>query len=181
MEAAEQDQRYALVFSLTRDDVAAFESLPREYTGRAKFAMVFGLFVAGMAAAGAEAFLGWDLDQASIWRQILLVLGALAIWFIGTSAILTALRMRRIARFILPVEDTKLVADREAVSIDEGKGMTRYPWSDIPWVQTGAAHVFMQSVRRDVIIVPSRAFEDAAAMRAFGAFADDASAAASGD
>jgi hypothetical protein len=180
METKNRDQRFSLVFSLTRDDVAAFESLPREYTGRAKFAMILGLFVAGMAAAGAEAALGWD-NQASIWRQFLPVLAALAIWFVGTTAVLTALRQRRIAQFRLPDNEVKLVADRDAITIDDGKGMTRYPWSDIPWVQAGAGHVFMQSVRRDVIIVPLRAFEDAAAMQAFGAFADDASAAASGD
>jgi hypothetical protein len=181
MADANRDQRFSLVYRLTRDDVAAFESLPREYSGRAKFAMVLGLFAAGMLAAGAEAVLGWERAQASIWREIVTVLAALAVWFVGTSAILTALRMRRVARFPLPDEDTRLVADRDAVAIDEGKGMTRYRWSDIPWVQTGAAHVFMQTVRRDVIIVPLRAFEDAATMQAFGAFADDASAAASGD
>ena len=70
------------------------------------------------------------------------------------------------------------VQERTGVTLDEGQGVQRYPWSDVPWVGTGRVHVFLQTAARKAIIVPLRAFEDEAAMTRFAEFADAASSAA---
>ena len=173
--AGETGQRFALVYRLTREDVAAFESLPREFSGRAKLAMIVPLFGFGAASGFLASELGFDIDSWNAWQNIGAVLAACAIWFAAVSAVLTIGRYRRIARFALPQSEVRLTANHSGLDYDEGNGMTHYPWSDIPWVQLGAAHVFLQTAARKALIAPLRAFDDADAMARFAAFADDAS------
>jgi len=177
--AGDKDHHFALVYRLTREDIAAFESLPKELSGRAKLAMLAPLLAVGAAGGWIASELGFDIDSWNLWQEIGVVLAACAIWFVAVSAVLTIGRYRRIARFALPDGEVRLTADRGGLEYDEGNGMTRYPWSDIPWVHLGAAHVFLQTAARKALIVPQRAFDDADAMGRFAAFADAASQAAS--
>ena len=168
-----------LTYRLTRTDVAAFEALPREFSGRAKLALFLPLFVVGGLGGWFAATIGVDLDTLNWFQEIGIVLVAVAIWFLCVTIVLTLARKYRVARFDIPDADIRLTADNEGLMLDEGKDMMRYRWPEIPWVNGGAAHVFMQTDARKVIIVPLRAFADAEAMHHFAAFADAASSAAS--
>ncbi len=171
--------RFALAYRLTRDDAAAYEDLRGEFSARAKAAMLLPLVILGASGGWLASSFGWDTGSWSVLKEGAVIGAVIALWFAAVTLGLSIARHRRVRRFPLPDDDVLLTAADDGIGYDEGAGLQRYPWSEVPWVHLGRAHVFVQTASRRVIIAPLRAFADADEMGCFARFADASSSAAS--
>lgn len=160
---------YQLRYQLTREDIAAFELLPRELVGREKL-WLFGPVLASGAAVGffedeLRTVLPWD--PGARWGQLLTVLIAVAIGY-GLSLLLLTARTRwRIANAPLPATQTRIDVYPDAFFVSEGDDENRsYVWSEATIVDA-ERHVFITQGTRKPVIIPARAFDSLEAMQAF--------------
>lgn len=160
---------YQLRYSLTREDIAAFEFMPRELHGAEKLWLFAPVLACGAAAGLFEdqlrAILPWD--PGSRWGQLLTVLIAVAIGY-GLSLLLLTMRVRRrIANAPLPESATRVDVYPEALFVSQDDDENRsYVWSESAIVDT-PGHVFITQGTRKPVIIPARAFDSLEAMRAF--------------
>lgn len=156
-----------LRFSLTLADALAYERLPGELSGTAKLVLISSL-----AAVGG--FYGFLEDWTAPWR-----LGVTAVlvvvWLVSVLAIRTC-RMHRRARALVSHNGSVEIEDwSDRLRIDTASGSRVLPMQAIGKVLIGEGHVFVLHEGGPTIL-PLRAFEDAAAMRAFGEALDRRSA-----
>ncbi len=160
-------------YSLTREDIAAFEFLPRELQGLEKL-WLFGPVLACGAAAGLfedtfSAYLRWDpTSQAG---QIAVVLIAIAAGYALSLALLTARARYRINAAPLPQSQIAIDAFTDRFTVTQDGAMRSCPWRDVSVIETGT-HVFLAHGPRQAIIIPLRAFQSADAMHAFASYAE---------
>ena len=150
-------------YRLTLVDALAYEQLPGEWLGRAKLAFFLPLFVIG-------GFAGFISDWPAVWWW-LTVTGLLIAWAVLALALINW-RIHRRARKMaawhgqMEVEEW---GDHLAVKSDAGRQNLSY--EQIGKVIVTDAHVFVL-YRGGATILPLRAFEGVAAMRAFGEAVD---------
>lgn len=160
---------YQLRFQLTREDIAAFEFLPRELVGLEKL-WLFGPILALGAAAGffedqLGAVLPWDPHAR--WGQLVTVLIAIALGYGLSMVLLTWRTRRRIANTPLPATPTRIDVYPEALFVSENGDENRsYVWSEASINDTDK-HVFITQGTRKPVIIPVRAFASLEAMQAF--------------
>lgn len=160
---------YQLRFQLAREDIAAFEFLPRELVGWEKL-WLFGPILALGAAAGffedqLSAVLPWD--PGTRWGQLALVVVAITIGYALSLLLLTARTRYRIAQTPLPATATRIDVYPDAFFVSEGDDENRsYVWSEATIADTDN-HVFITQGPRKPVIIPVRAFGSLDAMQAF--------------
>lgn len=160
---------YQLSFQLTREDIAAFEFLPRELVGWEKLWLFGPILVLGAAAGFFEdqlsAVLPWDPHAR--WGQLATVLIAIALGYALSMVLLTWRTRRRIANTPLPAAPTRIDVYPEAFFVSEGVDKNcSYVWSEANLTDTDT-HVFITQGTRKPVIIPVRAFDSLAAMQAF--------------
>lgn len=164
-------------FRLDRSDVAAWVHLPREATGRRKFAIIVPLVIIG----GALGFLDQEsrpvLDRIfgglSWGREAIVVSVAALLWFLVTTVVLTRIARKRIAEWRLPATETLVENDAAGVTVHENGQAARRRWETFRAATLGKEHVFLSAGEDDVLIIPVRAFEDRAGMAAFARLAEE--------
>ncbi len=160
---------YQLRYQLTRDDVAAFEFLPRELAGWEKL-WLYGPILALGAAAGffedqLSGVLPWN--PGTRWGQFATVLIAIALGYALSMVLLTWRTRRRIANTPLPATSTRIDVYPEAFFVSEDGDENRsYVWSEASIIDTDK-HVFITQGTRKPVIIPVRAFSSLEAMQAF--------------
>ena len=157
-------------FQLGRDDVAAFENLPAEARGWRKFVMfAFAILAGGLWAFVEEFVFG---DDPTAFQHVAALLAAIAIGW-GLAALVLKLDKRRvIGRRPLPQSQTRVDIHADRIDVTED-GQTRvYLFEQMQWPIVTASHVFLQIGQIDKIILPLRAFDNEAAMRAFADWLD---------
>ena len=158
-------------FQLGRDDVAAFENLPAEARGWRKFVMFCFAILAGGLWAFAEEFVFGDDPTA--FQHIAALLVAIAIGW-GLAALVLKLDRRRVINGrALPKSETRVDIHTDRFVVTEDDRSRTYLFEQTQWPIVTASHVFMQIGRIDRIILPLRAFDSEAAMRAFAAALDE--------
>lgn len=154
-------------YRLTRADALAYEQLPGEISGRAKFALIIWLAVPG-AVAGLLA----DEVSATVWWTSLaaMIVVALAVAIVVSKAI----DRWRAARH--PVPDGEVTLEEWGDHLAEfADGRGRFvPMEMIGKVIVTPEHVFVCEERFPVI-VPRAAFEDERDMRLFAGWLDETS------
>jgi len=160
---------YQFRFQLTREDIAAFEFLPRELVGWEKLWLFGPILVLG-AAAGLfgdqlRSVLPWD--PGSRWGQFATVLIAVAIGYALSMVLLTWRTRLRIANTPLPATPTRIDVYPEALFVSQDDDENRsYVWSEAMIIDKDT-HVFIIHGTRKPVIIPVRAFESLEAMQAF--------------
>ena len=165
---------FQLRYTLTRDDIAAFEFLPRELSGWQKLWLFGPILVLGAAAGYFEAQLSTVLpwDPHTKWGQLATVLVAVAIGYALSMVLLTWRTRRRIANTPLPTTPTRIDVFPDAFFVSEGQDENRsYVWSEAAIVDTDQ-HVFITQGTRKPVIIPVRAFENLQAMQTFVSMAE---------
>ena len=161
-----------LRFRLTRDDFAAFEALPRELIGTEKLWLFGPILLCGAAAGFFEdelkAILPWD--PTTQWGQLATVLVAVGVGYGLSLLLLTARMRRRIKRADVPESETVVDVFPQVCLAGEEGNQGSYLWSALNIVETGS-HVFLCQAGRAPVILPLRAFRDAADMANFAAMA----------
>lgn len=165
---------YQLRYSLTREDIAAFEFQPRELAGAEKL-WLFGPVLACGAAVGLfedrlAPLLPWD--PSSKPGQVLIVLCAIAVGYALSMLLLTLRARYRIAGAHVPSAATAIDAFADRLTVEQDGVARAFAWRDVV-VSASVAHVFLEYAPREAIIVPLRAFPDIAAMRSFAAYAEE--------
>lgn len=164
---------YQLRFQLTRDDVAAFEFLPRELLGWEKLWLFGPVLVLGAAAGFFEDQLGAVLpwDTHARWGQLATVLIAIALGYGLSMVLLTWRTRRRIANTPLPATSTRIDVYPDALFVSQDGDENRsYVWSKATIIDTDK-HVFITQGTRKPVIIPLRAFRDGNDMANFAAMA----------
>lgn len=165
---------YQLRYSLTREDIAAFEFLPRELQGAEKL-WLFGPVLACGAAVGLfedrlAPLLPWD--PSSKPGQVLIVLCAIAVGYALSMLLLTLRARYLIARAHVPSAASAIDAFADRLTVKQDGVARTFAWRDLV-VSTSGAHVFLEHAPREAIIIPMRAFADDGAMRSFAAYAEE--------
>lgn len=160
---------YQLRFQLTREDLAAYEFLPRELVGWEKLWLFGPILVLGAAAGFFEdqlsAVLPWD--PAARWGQLVTVLIAIGLGYALSMVLLTWRTRRRIANTPLPATPTRIDVYPDAFFVSEDDDENRsYVWSEANITDTNS-HVFITQGTRKPVIIPVRAFDNPEAMQAF--------------
>lgn len=163
---------WQLRYTLTREDIAAFEFLPRELVGLEKL-WVLGPILAFGAAAGYfqdwfGQFVPWDPETKL--GQLASVLTAIAAGYLASLVLLTARTRRRIARAKLPDGPVTFAAFPDDFEAGQPGKTRTLRWSDVRVIATGT-HVFLCPQPREAVIVPARAFADLDEFRRFEIFA----------
>lgn len=172
-EASGDAPRYQFRFHLTREDVAAFEWLPREMAGAEKLWFLGPILACGAAAGLLEdelrPIVPWD--PSTKFGQVLSVMCAIAVGY-AIGAVLFTVRTRfRIRRAAVPAGPVAVDAhDDRVTQVLDGTTQT-YAWRDVTVTST-ATHVFLVHARHTAIILPLRAFSSLDAMQAFASFAE---------
>ncbi|CAA2143603.1 YcxB family protein [Hyphomicrobium sp. ghe19] len=171
-----------LTFRLTRDDIAAYERLPRELTRSGALAFFATIFACGMAlAVFGEQLEGLVPETLAGYSHIIFSVVAGAIGFAVFSLALTLLSHWRIARAEYPPEDTEIEISEDNLKIRDGRPARILEWKSIARVIDTPAHVFLCVTPRNAVIVPLRAFQSVADMRAFADLSEALSLGADGD
>lgn len=171
-----------LTFRLTRDDIAAFERLPRELTRSGTLAFFATIGACGMALAIFDERLeGFVPETLSAYRHIIFSVVAGAIGFAAFSLALTLLSYWRIAQAEYPPEDTEIEISEDNLKISDGRPARILEWNSVARVIDAPAHVFLCLTPRNAVIVPLRAFQSVADMRAFADLSEALSLGADGD
>lgn len=171
-----------LTFRLTRDDIAAYERLPREFTRSATLAFFATIFACGMALAVFDEQLeGLVPETLAGYSHIIFSVVAGAIGFAAFTLALTLLSYWRIARAEYPPEDTEIDVSEKNLKISDGRPVRILEWNSIARVIDAPAHVFLCLTPRNAVIVPLRAFQSVADMRAFADLSEALSRGADGD
>lgn len=166
---------YQLRYSLTRDDIAAFEFLPRELQGLEKL-WLFGPVLACGALAGLfedqlRPYLPWDPSTQG--GQIAIVACAIIVGYGLSMVLLTARTRHHVRKAHIPSSPTAVDAFADHVRVQQD-GVTRtLAWRDVTLTATDQ-HVFLQSAPGAAVIIPLRAFDGLPDLRAFAAFAEAA-------
>lgn len=164
-----------LRFRLTRDDFAAFESLPTELNGwnRLYFlgpaALAGGLY--GAFGDDIRRALPFAMNDTVWWLLAMAVLVAFS--YAAMSALLTVRYFRRVEAARVPATETVIETFEDGFTLQESNATRTLAWRDVT-VIPAPAHVFLCPSPRAVIIVPLRAFASQDAMRAFATFAEAA-------
>ncbi|WP_045834617.1 YcxB family protein [Hyphomicrobium sp. 99] len=171
-----------LSFRLTRDDIGAYERLPRELTRSGTLAFFATVFACGVALALFEEQLdGLVPEKLAGYRQIIFAIIAGAIGFTAFSLALTLLTYWRIARTELPHGDTEIDVYEDHLKISADKPAQTLGWNAVARVIDTPAHVFLCLTPRNAVIVPLRAFHSVADMRAFADLSETLSRRADSD
>lgn len=164
---------YQLRYTLTRDDVAAFELMPRELVGWEKLWLFGPILLCGAAVGLFEdqlrPFLPWD--PATMLGQLVSVLGAIAVGYALSLLLLTARARYRIKRTPLPAAPIYIDAFADHVTVKQDGSDQSFAWNDLTVIST-ASHVILARKPREAIIIPLRAFASPEEMNAFAAFAE---------
>jgi hypothetical protein len=171
-----------LAFKLTRDDIAAFEHLPRDFSQLATLAFFATFFVAGMSLAMFE-------DQVreitpELFADYYEIISILAAAIVSYGIVTLALTLRtswRIARTELPPEKTEIDVSDVDLRVRDGRPARTLGWRDIARVIEAPRHVFLCLTPRNAVIVPLRAFHSVDDMRAFADLSETLSRHADGD
>lgn len=171
-----------LTFRLMRDDIAAFERLPREFTRSGTLAFFATIFACGMTLAAFDERLdGLVPETLADYRHIVFAIVAGAIGFAAFTLALTLLSYWRIAQAEYPPEDTEIEVFERNLKISDGRPPRTLEWNSIARVIDAPAHVFLCLTPRNAVIVPLRAFHSVADMRAFADLSETLSRGADGD
>ncbi len=161
-----------LRFTLTREDIAAYELLPRELIGLEKLWLVGPILVCGALVGlfqdNLKPYFPWDPETQL--GQVLSVLTAVAVGYVLSLIALTARARARIARAPLPEGPTTIDAYPQLLFAGKGGDQSSYAWTKLNVVET-ATHVFLVETGRPPVILPLRAFANAADMANFAALA----------
>lgn len=164
---------YQLRYQLTRDDIAAFEFVPRDLLGWEK-AWLFGPILALGAAAGyfedeLRAWTPWD--PTTQLGQFLSVICAIALGYGLSIVLLTWRTRRRIAKAPLPDGPSTVDVYPEQVLANAG-GIKRRPylWREASLVEA-PQHLFITQRDHPPLIIPARAFDSTASMQDFVLYA----------
>ena len=164
---------YQLRYTLTRDDVAAFELMPRELQGFEKLWLFGPILLCGAAVGLFEdrlrPFLPWD--PASMLGQLASVLCAIAVGYALSLVLMTARARYRIKRTPLPAAPICIDAFADHVTVKKDDSDQSFAWRDLTVTST-ASHVILAQKAREAIIIPLRAFASPEEMSAFAAFAE---------
>lgn len=166
---------YQLRYSLTREDVAAFEFLPRELQGLEKL-WLFGPVLACGALVGLfedqlRPYLPWDPSTQG--GQIAIVACAILVGYGLSLLLLTARTRHRVRKAHVPSPSTVVDAFADHVRVEEDGVARTLAWRDVTVTATDQ-HVFLQSAPGQVVIIPLRAFDGISDLRAFASFAEAA-------
>ncbi|MBS0238826.1 MAG: YcxB family protein [Proteobacteria bacterium] len=171
-----------LTFRLTRDDIAAFERLPRELTRSGTLAFFATIFACGMTLVAFEEQLGGFVPETLAgYSNIIFAVVAGAIGFVAFSLALTLLSYWRISQAEYPSEDTEIEVFQYNLKISDGRPPRTLQWNSIARVIEAPAHVFLCLTPRNAVIVPLRAFHSVADMRAFADLSEALSHGADGN
>lgn len=166
---------------LAREDIAAFEFLPRELVGWEKLWVLGPILLCGAAAGLFQDALAtvhpWD--PSTRLGQLLSVLAAITAGYLASKVLLTARTRRRTAVAKLPVGNRTVTTFPDRFEVTDEDLTRTCSWADVHVIETGT-HVFLCSRPRDATIVPLRAFKDQEDMRRFSVFARSMGADASG-
>lgn len=164
---------YQLRYTLTRDDVAAFELMPRELVGWEKLWLFGPILLCGAAVGLFEdrlrPFLPWD--PTSMLGQLASVLCAIAVGYALSLVLMTARARYRIKRTPLPAAPICIDAFADHVTVKQDGSDQSFAWNDLTVIST-ASHVILARKPREAIIIPLRAFASPEEMSAFAAFAE---------
>ena len=148
-----------LSFRLTRADIAAYESLPREFSRGGVLAFFGVFFVLGAALGAFEDELGALVPQSlADYRHIVLAIAAAAVAYAFITLVLTLRTNWRIARAKLPSDETGIDVSEAGLRVTNGASVRDFGWALIAKVIETADHVFLCLTPRSAIIVPLRAF-----------------------
>jgi len=171
-----------LSFFLTRDDIAAFERLPREFSRSGTFAFFALFFLCGMALAIAEDEAGGFTPAfLAEYAPIVSSIVAAAIAYAIVSLALTLRIHWRIAKAEIPHAETQIEASELELKVTDGRPPRSLVWGQIARVIDAPAHVFLCLTPRNAVIVPLRAFQSIDEMRAFADLSETLSRRADGD
>ncbi len=160
-----------LSYRLTRADALAWTVLRREVVGGALLALILWFALAG----GILALLPVGLTgEEGSWRFWAVLAGLVAVQYALLVAGLTWRQHWRAARMLPQPQDVQLEIWGDHLSARQGARVLNVAPETIRQVVVTESHVFLDIVT-DVLIVPLRAFADAAEMAAFGALWDDLS------
>ena len=136
---------WQLSYRLTREDIAAFEFLPRELIGRFRTPESLGaigrekMWVLGpVLACGAAA--GYFQDYLKSWLpwnpatglgQLLSVIIAIGVGYAVGAILLTARARGRIARAVIPAQPTTFDAYPDRFDVSDGASVRSHRWGDV--------------------------------------------------
>ncbi len=171
-----------LSYRLTRDDVAAFERLPRELSGPGKLAFLLAFFAIVVVLATQEDHVRRFVPESlAEYQNIVAIVFAVVISYGAMTLALTLLSYWRIARVQLPHSETEIEATEANLKLKDGSPSRILEWSLIARVIETPRHVFLCLTPRKAVIVPLRAFHSIDAMRAFADLSETLSRRADGD
>ncbi|MFA5957534.1 YcxB family protein [Hyphomicrobium sp.] len=171
-----------LSFNLTRDDIAAFEHLPREFSRSGTLAFLATFFVTGMILAMFEDQVREVTPETlTAYYEIISVIIAAALAYGIVTLALTLLAYWRVSRAELPPSETEIDVSEADFSVRDGRPPRTVEWSNIARVIETPRHVFLCLTPRNAVIVPLRAFHSMDDMRAFADLSETLSLRADGD
>jgi hypothetical protein len=106
-------------------------------------------------------------EKLADYSHIIFAVIAGAIGFAAFSLALTLLSYWRIAQAEYPPEDTEIEISEDNLKISDGRPARILEWKSIARVIDAPTHVFLCLTPRNAVIVPLRAFQSVADMRAF--------------
>ena len=140
-------------YTLTSADALAWESLPREMSGRQMLVFVVALILAG----GALAFLPERWTEGLLF-WVWLVWVALAAYTVSTVMNRSAARARAMARFPRPT-DIVIEDWDHALSVREGREERHIAFETILAVTRGKEHMFLPVDQEPPVIIPNTAMD----------------------
>lgn len=153
-----------LTYTLTTADALAYEKLPREMIGWRKWALL--VWLGGMG--GLVAFLPREwIGPEGGWLFWVAGLALVGLGWLLAAALMTLNTYRRARRRIQAPQTVTLEQWGDHLAIDTDGRRSFIAYETIAAVTIGPADVFIDAPP-SVLIVPLRAFPDAAAMSAFG-------------
>lgn len=162
-------------FRLTRDDIAAFERLPRELVGRDKLLLVGPALLGGLLLGAFEDEIYAALPMAVLGKGtstlILAFVALVPLSYAAAAALLSLRTAWRIRTAALPATDTVVDTFGDHVAVQEDATRRFFAWEMVR-VIAGKTHVFLCPAPRQAVILPLRAFASEADMRAFAEWAE---------
>lgn len=154
-----------LVFTLTRDDIARVERLPRPLSTRVGALLMTAWFVLcallGVFSDTLAPVFGW----AGGYQALVMVIAAAALCALAGHGVATLQTNARIRKVPAPTTETQVDLSVDRLMLSQPGGARAYPWTEVREVIYLEDRLLIVATPDHVVTLPLRAFRDAADMR----------------